>query len=72
MRTCISLQMEHHYSLSFLLVSGLTAILLVRGLGVEDQPCGLPEIRILIRVIYFCRAAPKMAYPDRNQDFRMN
>jgi hypothetical protein len=39
-------QMEHHHILSFLFVRGLTAILLVGGLGVEDQPCGLPQIHI--------------------------
>jgi len=72
MRTCISRQMEHHYILSFLFVRSLTAILLVGGLGVEDQTCGLPEIRILICVIYFSGVAPKRAYHDRNQDCRIN
>jgi hypothetical protein len=34
---CISRKMEHHHILSFLFVRGLTAILLVGGLGVEDK-----------------------------------
>jgi hypothetical protein len=53
MRKCISRKMEHHHILSFLFVRGLTSILLVSGLGVEDQLCDLPLIHILIRVIYF-------------------
>ena len=37
----------------FLFVHGLTTILVVRGLGVEDQQNGLREIPILLRLIYF-------------------
>jgi hypothetical protein len=38
--------MEHYHTFSFQFVRGLTAILLVGGLGVEDQPSGLPEVLI--------------------------
>jgi hypothetical protein len=72
MRECISRKMEHHHILSFLIVHSLTAILLIGGLGVEDQPCGLPQVPILLREIYFCGAAPKETCPDRNQDRRTN
>jgi hypothetical protein len=59
--------MEHHYSLSFLLVSGLTAILLVSGLGVEDQQNGLREVPILGREISFYVGGPEKKSADKNE-----
>jgi hypothetical protein len=52
--------MKHHSILHFLFVPGLTAILLIGGLGVENQQNGL-------RVIYLCWAGPKSKDTDRNE-----
>jgi len=45
--------MEHHIILRFLFDHGLTTILLVGGLGVEDQQNDPREITIIFTVIYF-------------------
>jgi hypothetical protein len=44
--------MEHHHILRFLSVHGLTTILLVGGLGVEDQQSSFHEAPILLHVIF--------------------
>jgi hypothetical protein len=77
LRKCTSRNMEHLHILSFPFVRGLTAISVVGGLGVEDQPSGLPEVSIFLRVIYFFFRGgggrrKKGTCPDRNQDRRMN
>jgi hypothetical protein len=46
--------MWHHHFLRALLVRGLTIILLVDGLGVEDHQNGLQEVPTLIQAISFC------------------
>jgi hypothetical protein len=45
--------MEHHHILRFLSVRGLTTILLVSGLGVEDKQNSFREVPILLHVILF-------------------
>jgi hypothetical protein len=44
-----------------------TNILLVGGLGVEDQRKGLREVPVLGRVISFCGGGPKKKSADKNE-----
>jgi hypothetical protein len=46
MKNCISCKDEQHRILYFVSVRGLTAILLVSGLGVDDQQNGFLEVPI--------------------------
>jgi len=48
---CTSCKMEHRHTLRFLLVRGFTTVLLVGGLGVEDQENGLHHFPLLLYVI---------------------
>jgi hypothetical protein len=43
--------MEHRHTLRFLLVRGFTTVLLVGGLGVEDQEKGLHQFPLVMYVI---------------------
>ena len=55
-----SFKMEHrHNFLPFLFVRSLTAVLLVGGLGVEDEQNGPQEVPILFHAIYICAIVSK-------------
>ena len=45
--------MEHRHTLRFLFVRGLTTVLLVGGLAVDDQENGLRQFPLLLHVIPF-------------------
>jgi DNA replicative helicase MCM subunit Mcm2 (Cdc46/Mcm family) len=69
--------MEHHNILRFLFLRGLITILLIGGLGVEDQQNGFREVSVSTLLTYFCRVAQKGIYRSkpRNQcdiDFDVN
>jgi hypothetical protein len=64
------IQDEHHI-LCFLFVRGLT-IILVGGLGVEDQQNGLREVPVLLHVTSFCGDGPKGKSTDPKQEHLMN
>jgi len=51
--------MEHQNTLRFLFLLGLMTILLVGGLGVEDQQNGFREVSVSILMTYFCGVEPK-------------
>ena len=54
---CTWCKMEHQHILRFLSVHGLTTILLVGRLGVENEGHGLHKLAITLHVIYFCRVS---------------
>jgi hypothetical protein len=58
-KNCTSCKMECHHILHFLFVRGLTTILQVGELGVEDQQNGLRKVPTFLHVIYFCRVRPQ-------------
>jgi hypothetical protein len=64
--------MDHHQILRLLFVRGLTTILLVGGLGVEEKQNGLGEIPFLFRVLYFCGVGAKRKSTDQNEEQFMN
>ena len=53
MKKCTSRKMQHRHTFRFLFVRGLTTVLLVGGLGVEDQENGLRQFPLLLHVIPF-------------------
>jgi hypothetical protein len=57
--------MEHQNILRVLFLRGLMTILLVGGLGVEDQQDGFREVSISVLLTYFCRVAPKGSYRSK-------
>ena len=74
MKNCTSCETEQHHSLRFMFVSGLTTILLVSGLGVEDRQKCLCEVPILLHVTFFLFLrilAKGEVYPSK-QDHFMN
>jgi hypothetical protein len=66
-KDCLSCKMEHHRILCFLFMLGLTTILLVGGLGFEDQENCLREIPNLICVISLCGLKPNRKPIDQNE-----
>jgi hypothetical protein len=55
-----SFKVEHrHNFLRFLFVCGLTGVLLVCGLGVEDEQNSPEEVPILLHAIYVCAVGSK-------------
>ena len=59
---CTSCKTEHHH-----LLRGLTATLLVGGLGVEDQQNGLHEVPIWLHVICFGGQAKEEVYWSKKE-----
>ena len=56
LQSCTLCRLEHHHILCFLLVHGLTTILLVGELSTENQQIYLHKVLILLHVTYFCGA----------------
>jgi len=48
----------------------MTLVILVGGLGVEDQQNGLYDVWILLDMILFYGVGPKWKSTDRNQEHR--
>jgi hypothetical protein len=72
MKNCTSCETEQHHSLRFMFVSGLTTILLVSGLGVEDRQKCLCEVPILLHVTFFLFLrilAKGEVYPSKQEHF---
>jgi len=65
---CASCKVGHHHILRVLFVYGLSTILLLGGLGVEDRHKGRRWVTILLRVI-FCGLRPKKKSVDRNPKY---
>jgi len=61
---CTSCNVGHHNILRVLFVYGLSTILLLGGLGVEDRHKGRREVAILLHVI-FCGVLSKTKFVDR-------
>ena len=53
MKKCTSRKMYHRHNSRFLFVRGLTIVVLVGGLGVEDQQTGPPQIPIITACCIF-------------------
>jgi hypothetical protein len=49
-----SYKMEHRHDFRSAFVRRVTTVLLLGGLGVEDQTYGLREVPILLHVAYYC------------------
>jgi len=49
-----SYKMEHRHGFRRAFVHGVTTVLLLGGLGVEDQTYGFYEVPILLHVAYYC------------------
>jgi hypothetical protein len=49
-----SYKMEHRHGFRRAFVRGVTTVLLLDGLGVEDETYGLREVAILLHVAYYC------------------
>jgi hypothetical protein len=64
--------MEHRYTLRFPFVRGLTTVLLVGGLGVDDEENGLRRFPLLLHVIPFRWDRAKRKPIDQNQEHLMN
>jgi hypothetical protein len=70
---CASCKTDCHHILHSLFVDGLTRILVVGGLGVEDQQNGLRKVPILPRLINFCGVGQTMkprAFAELEQQIR--
>jgi hypothetical protein len=69
---CASCKTDCHHILHSLFVDDLTRILVVGGLGVEDQRNGRRKVPILPRLINFCGVGQKMkprAFAELEQKF---
>jgi hypothetical protein len=63
--------MWHHHILRALLVRGLTIILLMGGLGVEDHQNGLQEVPTLLQAIPFCGVGTQTKSNDEDREHLM-
>ena len=71
-KNCILYKAEHQYVLPYPFVRGLTTILLVVRLGVEDQRNRFREVPVLLLVTDFCGVAPNRKFTFENQNGRKN
>jgi hypothetical protein len=69
-KNCILYKAEHQHVLRFPFVRGLTTILLVGGLGVEDQRNLFREVLLLLLVTDFCGVPPKRKFTFESQNWK--
>jgi len=67
-KNCTSCKMAHREIMRSLFIRQLTTVLLVGGLGVEDQMNGLPRVPVLLHVIFYAVGQKRGIIPIETKD----